>query len=120
MFTPSKLLTTGAAVAAVTALTLTLTQAPASAAPASTTAKESVAETAARPLGNAPRCVSVWSKTGRITKTGYAKNNCGRTLRLKIIWAHGADGPCSSVRAGWTLSHKIPRGPRTFDGAHTC
>ncbi|MFD0886488.1 hypothetical protein ACFQ08_18240 [Streptosporangium algeriense] len=74
----------------------------------------------AQVMGNAPSCVQVWHKVGKITKTGYAKNNCRRTLRLKIVWARGVDGPCKSVRSGWTLSHQIPRGPRTFDGANSC
>ncbi|WP_327086281.1 hypothetical protein OIE66_28595 [Nonomuraea sp. NBC_01738] len=74
----------------------------------------------AAPAGNAPSCVTVWENIGTITKTGYARNDCGSTLNLKIVWAHGVDGSCSSVRPGQTLSSKVSRGPRTFDGANTC
>jgi hypothetical protein len=75
---------------------------------------------AAHALGNAPSCVRVWQKVGRVTKTGYARNDCGRRLNIKIVWAHGADGSCQSVPRGWTISHKVPRGVRTFDGASRC
>ncbi|WP_043614188.1 hypothetical protein [Nonomuraea candida] len=75
---------------------------------------------AAMPAGNAPSCVAVWHNTGTITKTGYARNDCGHRLRLKIVWAHGSDGACHTVDPGQTISSKIPRGPRTFDGANSC
>lgn len=75
---------------------------------------------AAAPAGNAPTCVTVWQTTGRITKTGYARNDCGRTLRLNIVWARGTDGECYTVRPGETISSKVARGVRTFDGADTC
>ncbi|MFI7131506.1 hypothetical protein ACIBQ1_37920 [Nonomuraea sp. NPDC050153] len=75
---------------------------------------------AAVPAGNAPACVTVWQATGRITKTGYARNDCGRTLRLNIVWARGTDGECYTVRAGETISSKVARGVRTFDGADAC
>ncbi|MFG6192141.1 hypothetical protein [Nonomuraea sp. JJY05] len=75
---------------------------------------------AAAPAGNAPTCVTVWQTTGRITKTGYARNDCGRTLRLNIVWARGTDGECSTVRPGGTISSQVARGVRTFDGADTC
>ncbi|MEU0569003.1 hypothetical protein ABZ297_27010 [Nonomuraea sp. NPDC005983] len=75
---------------------------------------------AAAPAGNAPSCVTVWQTTGTITKTGYARNDCGETLNLKIVWAHGADGQCDTVNPGQTISEKVPRGVRTFDGASTC
>ncbi|MEV4095781.1 hypothetical protein [Streptosporangium saharense] len=74
----------------------------------------------AQAMGNAPSCVSVWQKVGHFQKTGYAKNNCHRTIRLKIVWAHGADGRCWSVKHGQTISNRISRGPRTFDGANSC
>jgi hypothetical protein len=90
-----------------------VTGAPASAAPAA-------AAVAAAPQGNAPSCVVVWQRIGNVTKTGYARNDCSRTLRLKIVWAHGADGSCHTVRPGGTISSKVPRGPRTFDGASLC
>ena len=76
--------------------------------------------TAAAPLGNAPQCVTVWERVGRVTKTGYARNDCRRTLRLKIVWRHGVDGSCSSVAPGRQISSKVPRGPRVFDGADVC
>ncbi|GAA3590224.1 hypothetical protein GCM10022419_085990 [Nonomuraea rosea] len=75
---------------------------------------------AAVPAGNAPLCVSVWHTSGTITKTGYARNNCGGTLRLKIVWAHGTDGDCYTVRPGGTIWSKVARGVRSFDGADTC
>lgn len=75
---------------------------------------------AAIPAGNAPSCVAVWQRTGTVTKTGYARNDCGRRLRLKIKWAHGTDGRCYTVDPGQTISSKVSRGPRTFDGADLC
>jgi hypothetical protein len=76
--------------------------------------------TAAAPVGNAPQCVVVWEKIGRITKTGYARNDCRKRLRLKIVWRHGADSGCRTVYPGGRLEHKVPRGPRIFDGADLC
>ncbi|MGV9306850.1 hypothetical protein ACWENQ_12855 [Nonomuraea sp. NPDC004354] len=75
---------------------------------------------AAVPSGNAPSCVTVWEHVGRITKTGYARNDCRSTLNLKIVWARGTDGPCRSVRPGQTISTQVPRGVRSFDGANLC
>ncbi|MEV4468094.1 hypothetical protein [Nonomuraea sp. NPDC049504] len=75
---------------------------------------------AVAPAGNAPSCVVVWQTTGTITKTGYARNDCSRTLRLKIVWAHGTDGQCHTVRPGGTIWSKVARGVRTFDGANSC
>ncbi|MBG0816521.1 hypothetical protein [Planomonospora sp. ID82291] len=83
-------------------------------------AAEASAVTVAKPAGNAPGCVHVWQKVGRITKTGYAKNNCTYTVRIKIVWARGGDGECRTVRPGGTITSKVPRGVRTFDGAGKC
>ncbi|WP_049574330.1 hypothetical protein [Nonomuraea sp. SBT364] len=74
----------------------------------------------AAPAGNAPECVAVWQSTGRVTKTGYARNDCGKRLRLKIVWARGTDGACFTVDPGQTISSQVPRGIRTFDGANSC
>jgi hypothetical protein len=71
-------------------------------------------------MGNAPACVAVWVTQGRITQTGHARNDCGRRMNLKIIWAHGGDGECRSVGAGETLTSQVAKVPRTFDGASTC
>ncbi|MGW7484151.1 hypothetical protein ACWGH8_36905 [Nonomuraea muscovyensis] len=78
------------------------------------------ASTSAVPAGNAPSCVTVWQRTGTVTKTGYARNDCGYTMNLKIVWAHGVDGSCQTARPGATISSKVPRGPRNFDGANRC
>ncbi|RJL24534.1 hypothetical protein [Bailinhaonella thermotolerans] len=83
-------------------------------------ARAPAAVTAIARAGNAPSCVAVWHRVGRITKTGYARNDCRRALNLKIVWAHGADGSCRTVAPGVTISHKVPRGIRTFDGASLC
>ncbi|MFI7448747.1 hypothetical protein ACIBQX_14720 [Nonomuraea sp. NPDC049714] len=83
-------------------------------------ALQGAAAASAIPTGNAPSCVTVWQNTGTITKTGYARNDCGRTMNLKIVWAHGVDGSCQTARAGDTISSKVPRGPRNFDGAGLC
>ncbi|WP_248958771.1 hypothetical protein [Sphaerisporangium perillae] len=111
--------------AAITALSLM--QAPACAAVTSTDNAAQVPATslisagsAARPLGNAPRCVAVWQKTGSIHKTGYARNDCGYRMNLKIVWAFGKDGSCRTVAPGQTIKHQVPRGPRNFDGASKC
>ncbi|GAA2682778.1 MULTISPECIES: hypothetical protein [Actinosynnema] len=71
-------------------------------------------------LGNAPTCVKVSSSKGIATQTGKATNNCGRSLNLKIIWAFGADGPCSTVANGKSITNKVAIQPRVFDGASTC
>ncbi|KAB8188572.1 hypothetical protein FH608_043155 [Nonomuraea phyllanthi] len=75
---------------------------------------------AAAPAGNAPSCVTVWEKTGRITKTGYVRNDCGSKLRLKIKWARGTDSACQTVEPGETIWSQVPRGIRSFDGADGC
>ncbi|WP_433423982.1 hypothetical protein ACQP1V_17055 [Microtetraspora malaysiensis] len=59
-------------------------------------------------------------RTGTITKTGYARNDCGYTLNLKIVWAHGTDGRCRTARPGVTISDKVSRGLMSFDGANRC
>jgi hypothetical protein len=71
-------------------------------------------------LGNAPSCVKVWVDVGTITQTGWAENQCGYRMNLKIIWAWGADGACHSVGNGGKISSKVAREPRVFDGASTC
>lgn len=75
---------------------------------------------AAAPAGSAPICVAVWQSTGRITKTGYARNDCKSRVRLKIKWARGTDSDCQTVDPGQTISSQVPRGVRSFDGADTC
>lgn len=75
---------------------------------------------AAAPAGNAPACVTVWETTGRVTKTGYVRNDCSYRLRLKIKWARGTDSACQTVDPGQTVSSQVPRGIRSFDGADTC
>ncbi|GAA3687653.1 hypothetical protein GCM10022224_061050 [Nonomuraea antimicrobica] len=94
--------------AALTALTITcctLTPVPAQ---------------AATPVGNAPMCVAVWQTTGRITKTGHARNDCDTRLRLRIAWSRGTDSACETVDPGKTISSRVPRGVRSFNGADTC
>jgi hypothetical protein len=71
-------------------------------------------------LGNAPTCVKVWVNRGIFTQTGNAQNQCGFSLNLKIVWAFGEDGPCTTVPNGVTLANKVPSEPRRFDGANTC
>ncbi|WP_067176641.1 hypothetical protein [Microtetraspora niveoalba] len=78
------------------------------------------ASASAMPTGNAPSCVAVWQQTGTITKTGYARNDCGYSMNLKIVWSHGVDGSCQTARPGDTVKSKVPRGPRNFDGANLC
>ncbi|MET9064452.1 hypothetical protein ACWDR1_21190 [Streptosporangium sandarakinum] len=89
------------------------------AAQASTTHQAS-AESVASLRGRVPTCVDVWSKSGKVYKTGYARNGCKGTIHMKIVWAHGPDGPCQTVRSGGTIYNRVPRFPRTFDGAKTC
>ncbi|CCH30802.1 hypothetical protein ABZ816_00875 [Actinosynnema sp. NPDC047251] len=71
-------------------------------------------------LGNAPSCVKVWVTKGRITQTGHALNDCDKSLNLKIVWANGSDGECSTVPDGWELTSQVAKLPRRFDGASTC
>jgi Alpha amylase inhibitor len=68
----------------------------------------------------APNCVKTWYNTGNITVTGYAKNNCHSSYRLKIIWANQTDGECLTVKPGQTLKDTIGVGPGRFDGVQRC
>lgn len=88
--------------------------------PAIAPAADAEARTISQALGNAPSCVRVWEKKGTISKTGWASNNCGYALNLKIVWANGSDGPCRYVANGARISHKVSRVPRRFDGAGRC
>ncbi|TMR91326.1 hypothetical protein [Nonomuraea basaltis] len=68
-----------------------------------------------------PNCtLGTWQETGRVTKTGYVRNNCPYFRKLKIIWARGGDGPCQWVPPHGTLWHTVPRGVRKFNGAAQC
>ncbi|MER6950153.1 hypothetical protein ABT294_39660 [Nonomuraea sp. NPDC000554] len=77
-------------------------------------------QTIAHALGNAPSCVQVWETKGNVTKTGWARNNCGHALNLKIVWANGGDGSCRRVENGGSIGHTVARWPRRFDGAGLC
>lgn len=83
-------------------------------------ATPAAAESEVGVLGNAPSCVRVGVNRGTITQTGWAENQCGYAMNLKIIWAWGADGPCSTVNPGGKISSKVAIEPRVFDGASTC
>ncbi|GII97414.1 hypothetical protein [Sinosporangium siamense] len=71
-------------------------------------------------MGPAPGCVRGWVNRGLVTQTGHARNGCHRDLRVKILWAFGADSHCMSIRHDETAKHKIPIEPRRFDGVGTC
>ncbi|GII02139.1 hypothetical protein [Planobispora takensis] len=68
----------------------------------------------------APDCVVGWVNRGTITQTGYAQNQCGYAMRLKVIWARGADGTCFWVEDQRTISSKVAKEPRRFDGVGLC
>ncbi|WP_327087116.1 hypothetical protein OIE66_33020 [Nonomuraea sp. NBC_01738] len=68
----------------------------------------------------APSCVSVWQRTGWTTKTGYARNDCRYNVRVKIVWSWGTDGPCRTLSPGQTMSAKVARGQRNFEGVKNC
>lgn len=70
--------------------------------------------------GNAPSCVAVWVSQGTVTQTGYARNDCGSNVRIKISWNFGADGACWTVEPGYQISSKVARVPRVFNGADNC
>lgn len=70
--------------------------------------------------GNAPSCVAVWSTQGTVTQTGYARNDCSSSVRIKISWNFGADGSCQTVNPGGWISSKVAIVPRVFNGADTC
>lgn len=70
--------------------------------------------------GNAPGCVAVWSSKGTLTQTGYARNDCSYTVRIRIDWSFGADGECWTVNRGGSIWSKVPITPRKFNGAANC
>lgn len=71
-------------------------------------------------LARAPDCVAGWVNRGTITQTAYAQNQCGHGMRLKIIWAYGADGTCSWVEHQGTIGSRVAIEPRRFDGVNLC
>jgi hypothetical protein len=89
------------------ALTATVAASPAAAATRSTT-------------GTAPTCVAGWVNRGTLTQTGHARNDCGYRVRVKIIWAFGADGTCTTLDPGWEATSKVAIEPRRFDGVNNC
>lgn len=84
------------------------------------TAPVASAASEATAMGNAPRCVAVWQHSGRWTKTGHARNDCGYRMNLKIVWANGGDGRCWSVGPGQEITSQVAKAPRRFDGASRC
>jgi hypothetical protein len=77
------------------------------------------AETATT-LGNVPSCVAVWLTRGWVRQTGHARNDCGYRLRYRIDWAYGPDGTCHTADPGQTITSRIPKLPRRFNGAVYC
>ncbi|RSN14267.1 hypothetical protein DMB42_06955 [Nonomuraea sp. WAC 01424] len=71
-------------------------------------------------LGNVPGCVAVWRTTGWVRQTGHARNDCGSRIRMRIDWAFGPDGSCRTVDPGRTLTSRVPKAPRRFNGAVYC
>lgn len=67
-----------------------------------------------------PTCVKGWVNSGIITQTAYAKNNCSRTYRVKILWDFGVDGPCQTMDPGDQQSSKVAITPRVFAGLALC
>ncbi|MFI9588951.1 hypothetical protein [Nonomuraea sp. NPDC052265] len=107
----------GIALAGITSLGLIAAgTAPASA----TSATTATTASAASALGNVPGCVAVWRTTGWVRQTGHARNDCGHRIRMRIDWAFGSDGPCRTVDAGQTLTSRVPKAPRRFNGAVYC
>ncbi|MGW8985957.1 hypothetical protein ACWGQ9_25265 [Streptomyces parvus] len=90
---------------------------------AAITATVGTSSAAAAPLGatgTAPTCVTGWVSKGTLTQTGHARNDCNYNVRVKIVWAFGADGACHSLGKGGHLTSKVPIQPRRFDGINNC
>ena len=55
-----------------------------------------------------PNCVSLrqWEEEGTFFTRSWARatNNCGRSIRFRMIWAWAGDGSCHSVSRSWTES----------------
>jgi hypothetical protein len=68
----------------------------------------------------APTCVAGWVTQGTVTQTGHARNDCSYRVRVKIVWAYGADGTCTTLDPGWEATSKVAIQPRRFDGVKNC
>ncbi|MFH0521728.1 hypothetical protein ACHBTE_31680 [Streptomyces sp. M41] len=111
--TTSTTLKRSAAVAlSAAALAVTVGASPATAA---TTSSSSSSARAA-----APTCVAGWVDRGTITQTGHARNDCSYRVRVKIVWAYGADGSCHTLNPGGHATSKVAIQPRRFDGIKNC
>ncbi|MEV0385805.1 hypothetical protein [Nonomuraea sp. NPDC050643] len=94
--------TTMAGALAAAAVVTTLMSTPATAAPTGQATSTAVT-TASTAMGTAPACIKryripPWSRVGI-----YVRNQCGKTMRVKVIVKRGADSPC------WTLRNKQRR-----------
>ncbi|MFE2292174.1 hypothetical protein [Streptomyces sp. NPDC059452] len=107
MRTSTTLRRTAAVMLSAAALTATVGAAPAAAATVGAT-------------GTAPTCVAGWVTKGTITQTGHARNDCSYRVRVKIVWAFGADGPCHTLNPGDRATSKVAIQPRRFDGINNC
>ncbi|KAB2349719.1 hypothetical protein [Actinomadura rudentiformis] len=77
----------------------------AASAPAQPTA-QSAASPAVAAHPPLPRCVKVWKDAGHITRTGYAKNTCRKSYRIKFVWRKAPDSSCQRIKPGQTLKSK--------------
>lgn len=100
-----KVMNTAAVVVAAAALSAVGFVMPAQ---ASTLAVPAADDASFTTMATAPSCVKL--KQGRDGSTAWAeaKNECGRTVRFRMIWAWAGDGSCVSKANGTT--HRETRG----------
>ncbi|MBW4444969.1 MAG: hypothetical protein KME10_28030 [Plectolyngbya sp. WJT66-NPBG17] len=78
----------------------------------------------------APNCftLSTWTSTNSakvpglriIRKHARIINGCGRTFRVKVIWAYAPDSSCKSIPAGGTFESRAAGRFARFDGLQAC
>lgn len=69
---------------------------------------------------SAPDCVEVVGKGKNWTQPYVdVKNTCKTTKRVKVVWAHGPDSECTSVKPGKTFRDQSGALAR-FDGLEKC
>ncbi|MFI1829202.1 hypothetical protein ACH41E_22545 [Streptomyces sp. NPDC020412] len=83
-------------------------------------ASPAAAATSSSARAAAPTCVAGWVDRGTIAQTGHARNDCSYRVRVKIVWAFGADGSCHTLNPGGHATSKVAIEPRRFDGIKNC
>lgn len=68
----------------------------------------------------APSCVSLsqWDSGGY--SYARATNNCGSTVRVRMIWAWAFDGACTTIYSGYRLTEWRWGGPPYVSSLQSC